>query len=74
VINELADQLQEHRAGVETRLASQKESLDKFTEAATQEKSAVERNVDSLNVKVQALETKLMNCQPGKFRRQRRVG
>jgi hypothetical protein len=57
VINELADQLQEHRAQVETRLACQKESLEKFTEAATQEKSAVERYLDRLNTKVQALET-----------------
>jgi uncharacterized coiled-coil protein SlyX len=57
VINELADQLQEHGAQVETRLACQKESLEKFSEAATQEKSAVERHLDRLNAKVQALET-----------------
>jgi uncharacterized coiled-coil protein SlyX len=51
VINELTDQLQEHRAEVETRLDGQKESLEKLSEAATQEKSAVERHLDRLNVK-----------------------
>jgi uncharacterized coiled-coil protein SlyX len=55
VINELAYQLQEHRAEVETRLAGQKVSLEKFSEAATQEKSAVERHLDRLNAEVQAL-------------------
>jgi hypothetical protein len=60
VINELADQSQEHRAGVETRLASQKESLEKFSEAATQEKSLVERHLDRLNAEVQALQTNFM--------------
>jgi uncharacterized coiled-coil protein SlyX len=57
VINELADQLHEHRAQVETRLVCQEESLEKFSEAATQEKSTVERHLDRLNAKVQALET-----------------
>jgi uncharacterized coiled-coil protein SlyX len=74
VINELADQLEEYRAGVETKLAGQKESLDKFSEAATQEKSAVERHLDRLNAKFRHLRQHLMNWQPGKFRRQRRVG
>jgi uncharacterized coiled-coil protein SlyX len=64
VINELADQLQEHRAQVETRLACQKESLEKFTEVATQEKSAVERHLDRLNAKVQALETNFNEMPP----------
>jgi DNA-binding transcriptional regulator GbsR (MarR family) len=55
-INELADQMQEHRSEVSVQLARLRERLEKFTQANTQE---VGRQVEQLNATFVEIESKL---------------
>jgi hypothetical protein len=56
VVNELADQMQEHRSEVSSQMARQKESLEKLSQATTK---ALGRQFDLVNAKVVALESQL---------------
>ena len=56
VINELADQMQEHRSEMSNQMVRQKESLENLSQATTQE---LGRQFDLVNAKVLALESKL---------------
>jgi hypothetical protein len=56
VVNELADQIQDHRSEVSSQIVRQKKSLEKLSQATTQ---ALGRQFDLVNAKVIALESQL---------------